>query len=211
MIIDNFPELVPEHKEIIRLLGKRKGTKTIDTHYLKLIEELKQNSQKLIEPKGIYGIFNKGDLPERTCFEETIKIALAVCTIGEKLPKRANNLIKDNELVKAIILDAIGSVTVEKVADHINQEINIEAEEIKLDFGRRYSPGYCSWETKEQKLIFDYIPAEKINVYLTTSFMMKPIKSISFAVNIGEEIGRSKWENRCKDCDQKDNCVFRFS
>ncbi|MFW9929430.1 MAG: vitamin B12 dependent-methionine synthase activation domain-containing protein [Candidatus Thorarchaeota archaeon] len=212
MIVSLFPDFQLNNKEIISLLGRRKKkVKTIDTSYLNLIEELKETSKNFIQPKAIYKIFDQNHLPIRASFEEAEKIVLAICTIGENLPNQVNSFIEKNELVKAVILDAIGSVIVEKVADYINHQINLEAQKLKLEFGSRYSPGYCSWETKDQKLIFDNLSGNEIGVCLTDSLMMKPIKSISFAVNLGHDIAKTRWENRCRLCEQKMQCSYKLS
>jgi hypothetical protein len=210
MIVNSFPELQLENKEIIKLLGKKKNSRSLDTQYLDIIEDMKKSSHDLIEPKAFYRIFERKNLPERPAFEEAEKIGLAICTIGEKLPNKVNRLINKKDLVKAVILDAIGSVAVEKVADNINEIINEKAKQSKFDFSTRYSPGYCSWETKDQKLIFDNLPGNEIGVNLTDSFIMKPIKSVSFAINFGHDIKNTKWENRCKDCGQKNICSYKM-
>lgn len=210
MIVEDFSDLKFENKEIIRLLGKKKNQKSLDTQYIEMIEEMKVEAEGLINPHAIYNIFDQKDLEKRDCFEEAEKIGLAVCTIGEKLPNKVNKLINEGDLVKAVILDAIGSVAVEKVADNINEIINQEAKQLNYEFSKRYSPGYCSWETKDQKLIFDHLPGEEINVHLTDSFMMNPIKSVSFAVNFGYNIRESRWENRCRECDMNTKCNYQI-
>ncbi|MHA2100383.1 MAG: vitamin B12 dependent-methionine synthase activation domain-containing protein [Candidatus Kariarchaeaceae archaeon] len=210
MIVNSFPELQLNNKEIIRLLGKKRNSRSLDTQYLDIIEEMKKNSYGLIEPKAIYEVFEQKDLPERPCFEEANKIGLAICTIGERLPNKVNALINNNDLVKAVTLDAIGSVAVEKVADNINEIINQNAKQTNFEYSTRYSPGYCSWETKDQELIFDNLPGNEIGVHLTESFMMKPIKSVSFAVNFGQDIKNTTWENRCKVCEIRAKCSYQM-
>ncbi|OLS22617.1 MAG: hypothetical protein HeimC3_28910 [Candidatus Heimdallarchaeota archaeon LC_3] len=210
MIVEQFSDLQLENKEIIRLLGKKKNPKSLDTEYVEIIENMKTESTDLIIPKAIYKIFDQKNLESRECFDEAEKIGLAICTIGENLPNKVNKLIDEGDLVKAVILDAIGSVAVEKVADYINEIINRKAKQLKFEFSTRYSPGYCSWEIKDQKLIFDNLPGNEINVHLTDSFMMKPIKSVSFAVNFGQEIKNTQWENRCKECERKAKCSYQM-
>lgn len=211
MIISSFSELDPDNREILRLLGRKTASKPIKSEYLDLIDTLKSSSANLIEPKGIYETFQAEELPNRPCFNEALQIALAICTIGEKLPNKVSSLIKSGDLVQAVIMDAIGSVTVEKVADAINNAINDQAEILALEYGKRYSPGYCGWPTQDQAIIFSNIAGESIGVNLTSSFMMKPIKSVSFAVNFYNTISLTGWEYRCKVCEQKGECSYRFS
>jgi len=169
---------------------------------------MKDKAQDLFEPKSLYRIFKKSDLPERDCFAEARKIALAVVTIGEKLPLEVNKLMESGDYVDGVILDAIGSAGVEVIADLVNNEINEEVRSQHLEYSKRYSPGYCHWNVKDQEIIFRLLPTEEIEVFLTDAFMMTPIKSVSFVINIGNNIGNSMWENRCKSCEDRGQCSY---
>ena len=109
-----------------------------------------------------------------------------------------------------VILDAIGSAGVEAIADELNREINQEISEKDLEYSKRYSPGYCHWNVRDQEIIFNILPTDEIGVYLTEAFLMTPIKSVSFAINIGPNIKKSHWENRCKSCEDRGQCTYRM-
>ncbi|MHA2364317.1 MAG: vitamin B12 dependent-methionine synthase activation domain-containing protein [Candidatus Hodarchaeales archaeon] len=208
MLITFTQEIQIEDKEIIRLLHRKRKKKSVSSEILEQLKQMKIQAKTLIEPKAIYKVFNVTDLPLRECFEEAEKVALAICTIGKELPNQVNSLINEGKLVKAVLLDAIGSVTVEAVAELVNQQINEESKKLSLEFTERYSPGYCHWEVKDQKIIFQRLPADEIDVQLSDSFMMVPLKSISFAVNLGRDISESRWERRCTFC-EKEKCSYR--
>lgn len=174
------------------------------------IEVMKDKAKDLFEPKSIYRFFNKSDLPERECFADAKKVALAVVTIGKNLPLEVNNLMESGEYVDGVILDAIGSAGVEEIADLINNEINEEVKGQHFKYSKRYSPGYCHWDVKDQEIIFGLIHTKEIEVFLTDAYMMTPIKSVSFAINIGNDIKNSMWENRCKSCEDRGQCTYRM-
>jgi cobalamin-dependent methionine synthase I len=171
---------------------------------------MKTKAQELFEPKSLKRIFSQSDLPNRECFAEAEKVALAVVTIGKNLPLEVNRLMGSGELVDGVILDAIGSAAVEAIADLVNNQINEEVEKQELEYSKRYSPGYCHWDVKDQQIIFDLLPTEEIDVFLTDAYLMTPIKSVSFAINIGRGIKNSRWENRCRSCEDRGQCTYRM-
>jgi hypothetical protein len=203
------------NKDIISYLDRRKNKKklnekTFSDEITSRIEAMKDRAQELFEPKSLYRIFSKSDLPDRECFAEAEKIALAVVTIGKKVPQEVNKLMEMGEYVDGVILDAIGSAGVEAIADLINHQINDEVERQHLGYSKRYSPGYCFWNVKDQEIIFGLLPVEEIDVHLTNAYLMTPIKSVSFAVNIGKDIKTGQWENRCKSCENRGQCTYRM-
>ena len=211
--VRNFQKLDIQDKDVVEYLRRGKGSKRskpklLSEEYQHLIGIMKAKAQLMLEPKGLFELFDIEEVPVRDCFLEANKVALAIVTIGDKLPIETSKLMKEGKLVDGVILDAIGSAAAETVANLINDEINNVVSELKLQYSERYSPGYCQWDVKDQQIIFDRLPAEIIGVSLTTAFLMNPIKSISFAVNIGKEILASRWENRCKFCEIGD-CSYK--
>lgn len=188
--------------------GKKSKLKPLKDEYKKKIVFLKEQAESLVKPQAMYKVIEKNALPGRECFGEAEFIVFAIVTIGPLLPEKTKKLLEKGNLVDGVILDAIGSAGAETVANLINEEINQEANKIGLEYSERYSPGYCQWNVKDQELIFNQLPGEKIGVSLSDSLLMSPIKSISFAVNFGKQISTSRWENRCKYCDLGD-CSYR--
>lgn len=212
--LKQYEQIQLKDKEIISYLRRGKGSKRskakpLSSKIKNRLTEMKSKAKPLIEAKALYDIFDVKQLPFRACFEEAEKVAIAIVSIGYALPLESNKLMKTGELVDGVILDAIGSAGVEEVADLVNEEINQKAKNLDLNFSRRFSPGYCQWDVKDQQLIFQKLPGDEIEVHLTDSYLMSPIKSISFAVNFGTDISNSRWENRCKYCEIGD-CTFRL-
>lgn len=194
-------------KQIITRLSKsRKSRKQPSDKLNTQIDEMLLLATKLMRPVGIYKIFAIDNLPDKPYFEHALQVGMAICTIGDDLPNKTQEFLGNGELVNGVILDAIGSVAADSVADHLNEIINADAESLKLVPSMRYSPGYCDAPVSDQILIFDSLgelSGDNIGVELTEQFMMKPIKSVSFAVNLG-----LSFINRCKNCTKK-NCPHR--
>ncbi|MEW6456599.1 MAG: vitamin B12 dependent-methionine synthase activation domain-containing protein [Acidobacteriota bacterium] len=201
-----LPEL--DTRRLIRLIGyKKKITEKTDS-IISMVEECKKNSMKYIEPKYVCKIFENNEIPEHSVFNRAEKIALCICTIGNKLEDLAKKLMRENNLLEGLIYDVIGSEMAESVAVQANQRICSEAKKLKLFPSKRFSPGYGKWTLDYQRYIFELLPAESIEVTLTSHFMMVPRKSVSFAINLFDNPTKIKGSSGCKACPIK-NCNFR--
>jgi len=194
-------------QEILRLLGHTSKRANIKQRSKELVEEMISFSSDLIKPAGIFVIKESRKLPEE-CLFGFEKVAFCICTIGKHLEKKVESLTGREEFTKAVILDAIGSVAAESVAEYLNQVIAVEARKRKLHSSVRFSPGYAGWKLEAQRFIFGLLPAEKIGVRLNRSFMMIPRKSVSFAVNLSKNSFEDENSDPCKVCGLK-QCRFK--
>jgi hypothetical protein len=174
-----------KEKRILRLMGHRR--KTVNSSLEKLIIEEKKKLSHLLHPASVYMIIDYEKTNKHPIFNNATKVALCICTIGLGLEKEVENLTKRNDLLRALILDSLGSESVEEVAIHSDRKIAEEALTMNLWPSKRFSPGYRMWDLKEQQFIFKMLPAKKIGVKLNESCMMIPRKSISFRVNFYED------------------------
>ncbi len=200
--------------EIIRLLrSKNSMKKTPPKKMLDDISKMKEIALELIHPRGVFEFFDSNELKPRFLFSKSEKTAFAVCTIGRELEEKVSRTIDGGGLAEGVILDAIASHAAEETAEFVNQNIleEIENELNDKEATCRFSPGYCQWNLDEgQQLIFQLLPTEVVDVTLSVSMMMKPIKSVSFAINIGEEIDKDIGIRSCETCDLV-NCAYRRS
>jgi cobalamin-dependent methionine synthase I len=212
-ILTSF-DLQLDNSEILLLLSSNKTSKVKKEppkSLIDAIERLKIKAQTLFTPKAMYDFFESSNLNPKFLFKQSQETILAVCTIGEELEKECRELIDNNSLFESVILDAIASHAVEVLAEKFNQLLIYEIKENYQDyqFTARFSPGYCKWTIDQgQKMIFEKLPANKICVKLSESFMMIPRKSISFAINIGPKIDTLLGKRECETCDEI-NCAHR--
>jgi cobalamin-dependent methionine synthase I len=213
-ILSEF-KLQLDNAEILQLLisnkARKKPMKEVPDYLLNEIESLKEDALELISPIAIYDYFDSQNLKPKFLFKKSEQTLFTVCTIGQALEVESEKLMNNNSLSKGLILDAIASHATEVLAEKLNQLLSKEIKE-KFEgknYSNRFSPGYCQWTIENgQKLIFKLLPVEKINVQLTRSYMMIPRKSISFAINIGNEIEEWLGIRECETCDIT-NCSHR--
>jgi len=138
--------------------------------------------------------------------EQCDKAALFVVTIGDLLEEKVSQLARERLVLKARVLDAIGSVAVESVADNVQDMISKVADAEKLHVSQRFSPGYCDWDISQQRMLFQAMNGDNAGVQLTEQCLMIPRKSVSGIIGIGSREVTSY--NPCRTCD-KPNCIGR--
>jgi hypothetical protein len=214
VILEGF-DIEPDRSELSRLLGRKNGeaigapAAAAAGKIAAALDSALEESKSLIKPKAIYVTAAGADLPGSDIFTDLEKVAFCVCTIGPALEEKVTALSKDGDMLAAVVLDAIGSAAAEATARYANDRIDEMAAAVGLKTSCRASPGYGDWDVKEQKNLFELVPAERIGVKLTASSMMVPRKSVSFAVHIAEEPARLRSEGSCRNC-RLETCPYRI-
>jgi len=138
--------------------------------------------------------------------EQCKMVAVFLVTIGNGLEKVGLRLAEDGLVLESAVLDAIGSVAAEMVAECVQDRIGEVARAQELSTSRRFSPGYCDWALRQQKMVFRAMDGNSMGVRLTRECLMLPRKSISGVIGIGP--ADMKNYNPCKTC-HKPDCLGR--
>lgn len=133
-------------------------------------------------------------------------VALFLCTAGEDFTRMTNTLNEQGDIMEAYLLDAIGSLTVEKAMDKIQEMLKNEAHNQHLKISNRYSPGYCNWPLSDQKALFELIGENPTGISLSDSCLMTPRKSVSGIIAIGKHLKHHKYG--CEICNNS-TCIYR--
>ena len=208
VLVDAFSIRI-DPREVTRLLGRKKGAGDVSVRFTQAIDRAIAAAADLIAPKGVYAVTAGKDLAGSQVFADLEKVAFCICTIGPALEREVSELSKREELLEAVVLDSVGSVAAETVAEYMDEQIQALAMQQGLKTSCRASPGYGDWDIREQASIFRLLPGESVGVSLSESFMMMPRKSVSFAIHIAEKPARMRSENSCRNCDIKD-CPYRL-
>ena len=133
--------------------------------------------------------------------KDATDIILFVCTIGNKLEEKAQELVSSGDTISAFILDRIASELVELTADLLENKIQSELTSVGYNLTNRYSPGYCGWSVSDQKKFFSLLPENFCGVRLTESSLMLPIKSVSGIYGTAHNLIRKDYH--CEICDDE--------
>lgn len=206
-VLENVPFHL-ETREVVRLLGYVPGRKPPAPPVARRIEEMTAESRDLVEPRGCYTIRSLPKPPDSGPFRGAEKIAFSVTTIGRGIEDRVAELAAKGETLRALVLDAIGSASVEAVTDVVNAEICRRVGQTDVYTSRRISPGYRGWPIEGQAEIFDLLPSRLTGVTLKPTYFMEPRKSVSAAISIGRNVPHSKYVSICAYCSLRD-CLYR--
>ncbi len=192
------------------------------TRILSLVDEYVENVHQLIEPSYscvirdiewvqgsvtfVEGLTILESQVIARLLEQCQKAAVFLVTIGSHLEEMVHRLSKGGLVLQATVLDAVGSVVVEKVADFVQSRVGEVARTQGLAISRRFSPGYCDWDIGQQKAVFRAVNGNSLGVCLTEGCLMLPRKSISGIIGIGPRDIENY--NPCTSCDRHD-CVGR--
>ena len=138
--------------------------------------------------------------------KESFQVAMFLCTAGEDFTRMTNQLNEQGDIMEVYILDAIGSLTVEKAMDKIQESLKISVQEKGYKISNRYSPGYCNWPLSNQKSLFELIGENPAGIKLSDSCLMTPRKSVSGIIGIGKNLKHHEYG--CKICSNS-TCIYR--
>lgn len=208
-------------EEVLRLLGRKNSNAPGRT--AKRLDQFIDRAQDLLEPRVLYSTRKIRGIGKGTVTLEggisfksaKLSKALANCdaatvfltTIGKHIDSVIKNLSSQNKLSDAYIYDAIGSVAVEGIVDDFQDKFDLALSDIQKCTTLRFSPGYCDWDIKEQKKIFEVLDGKAVGVSLSPNFLMNPRKSVSgvFGIMPGPAEARP---NPCTMC-SKEFCIAR--
>ena len=189
-----------------------------------LVDEYVENVPNLVDPIYAYAIKNVEWVQGSIAFigdsiifksqviaqllEECERVAVFVLTIGNRLEEMVCQLAEDKLVLQASVLDAIGSVATEKVADFVQDRISEVVSAKGFCTSRRFSPGYCDWNIGQQRMLFWALSGNTVGIRLTGRCLMIPQKSISGIIGIGSGNNNVENYNPCKTC-KKLNCPGR--
>ena len=126
--------------------------------------------------------------------------AIFVATAGVEFESFQQALVKEGDMVKVFIANAIGSVIAEKCTDQMEIAVQNSIGKLNWHHTNRFSPGYCGWNVSEQQDLFSLFKEKgPCGVHLTESSLMVPIKSVSGIIGIGENV--HKLDYACGLCD----------
>lgn len=124
------------------------------------------------------------------------------CTAGATYQMFQERLMKEGDMVRVYVADAIGSVIAERTADCMQEEVKRYVADMNYRHTNRFSPGYCGWHVSEQGMLFSlFQQSNPCGIHITDSSLMLPIKSVSGVIGVGSEVRYLDYT--CGLCDMK--------
>jgi len=173
------------------------------TYELHLITEVRHDQVCLENGTVLYGRL----LP--SLLSSAMELAAAVCTIGPRLEEKVANYFSNEEPLRGLLLDGIGSAAVDSLVQKACQLVRHEALSRSYQASSPLNPGMPGWSISEQWHLFQLVPAEQIGVRLTPLAIMSPRKSTSMVIGIGTEMPTWTQAEACDRCSLKQTCAYK--
>ena len=214
-------------QEVLRREGFR-GQAKIRPEIKSLILELLASIKKahLLEPAVVYGIYTITEMNSRqlslegnlvvegpllpSLLPEAKELAVVVCTIGPKLEKQATDYFNQDEPLRGMLLDGIGSAAVDSLTQEVCKFIEAEASSRGYQVSSPLNPGMPGLPITDQWQLLKMVPAREIGVSLTSSGIMVPRKSTSMVMGIGPQMKTWTRAEVCARCSLRKTCPYRI-
>ncbi len=142
-------------------------------------------------------------------------LVIGLVTAGAAVEERASACLSAGDALGALLFDAAGSAAVEEAADRLGAAIvaRLAGEPLPSAWPAphlscRVSPGYGRWRLSAQPALFARLPHAALGVELLPSFLMRPSKSISFAMWLGADRRPLAGLSGCARCELEE-CRYR--
>lgn len=201
--------------EVLRMMGYG-GDARVRPEHRDLVERLIDETQELVEARGVYGVYPVSRMTETELLLEGCvpirgpiagflrparRVAAFVVTVGDGLERVANQRLREGPKLEGFILNAIGSAAADAAVDALADIVYFEEADPDEALTPPFSPGYCGLPLDEQISMFAIVDAKPIGVRLLPQMIMQPLKSVSGLIGIGKSDEVEAHGVPCQWCD----------
>ncbi len=217
-------ELVFDANAVLRGQGANASIlRARNPRLVRVAEKALQDCSPFLQPKVVYGVFSiEGVRHERLELEggryiqnrliakqmaTASKLIVILATIGDALEQHVSR-IWDDDMVYALALDGAGSAAVEALANAACLYFEKQAAQDGLEASIPFSPGMVDWSVAEgQPQIFNLLGDAGSMVTLTSSYVMRPRKSLTMVMGLGANMKSSA--RTCDFCSMRSTCRYQ--
>jgi hypothetical protein len=185
------PEAMPPETEVLESQGMPERDR-LPQRITILLDEAMRVFTDLSEPRGLLQEastsefediyrgegFNADETPLESVYPQAEALALFAATLGEPVSGRISTLFAENDPALAYMLDAIASVSADRLATLLGGRLHRRLGHDGIAV-LPYSPGYCGWHISAQRKLFERLRPEEIGIRLNDTCLMQPLKSVS--------------------------------
>ena len=166
------------------------------------LDRLEEESKRLLA-KGV-----TLDFPAEATALQPRYLAGCIATLGPALDSACRELADKGQLYQSMLLDAVGIAMLDRLGQTSRDLLNRQAQQMGLFAGCRFGPGLNGMPLEGQALLFTLTAAQAMGVCLNESFIMEPVKSVSFFMTFSSDENDDHCRPKCRQCTMPD-CQFR--
>jgi hypothetical protein len=134
------------------------------------------------------------------------EVVLAIFTIGPALEERVAKHQAAGDYPASFALDLMGSLAVNQVGQVVYSVIQDLAASRGVSASIPLNPGTTHWPLSGNRVLVELVPAAEIGVEALESGLLRPFKSISYAVALGRDVLTPDQGSSCDYCETRDLC-----
>jgi hypothetical protein len=224
----NVDEVTPTPAEVVESQGMA-GRGSLPARISALLDSALELFKQLAEPLGVMEDWpipdfesvydgngmNSSEGPVPIIIPQAEKLALFAATLGNALIAKSSELFTEGGPALGFMLDAVNSSGAERLGQLMGKrflellpEEQRRSRNLKVQY---YSPGHCGWHVSGQKKLFEVLHPVEIGISLNASWAMRPVKSISGVLVVGD-IKIHRFQpifSFCKQC-KEHKCLQRL-
>ncbi len=222
--VDHVEEAI-DRSEVLRYLGYPVGVLP-NNRIASILDHWIDEGSRLATPRAIYRVLPVVDKDHKSLRVESsagvtefrgaigeflgssLSIAVFIATAGPQVERRASELLREQDDLGAMVLNAIGAERAEAAEAVVINQLREEARLVGFAPTLPYSPGYCGMKLVEQRKLFSLFDTQRVGVALTPDCLMQPIKSVSGLVGLGLAAEVVESGSPCDRCELH-NCNMR--
>lgn len=162
-----------------------------------------ENHQNLVLLSN--GVLLKGE-PLGKCLKECTQLILVGYTLGKNIDTMIQDAFEKEDYYAGFLFDTIANRMLlqcrKQIFEYLKEKMTYN--NMKLTVGM--SPGDEGWGLADQKNIVESLQLEKLGIQLLPSMMMKPMKTVTMILGLGEVDGFSG--DFCSRCNVK-GCILK--
>lgn len=147
-------------------------------------------------------------VPDCACDLTADFLTAAIGTLGKELETECRLLAAQHHIYQSTLLDAVGTAMLDAMDTKIRISIDTECLLRGLFSGVRFAPGLNGYPLDHQQTLFQLTDGLSVDVCINESFMMEPVKTISFFTLLGCEKSENQGPDKCLRC-RLPRCQFR--
>ncbi len=136
------------------------------------------------------------------------ELIVAVCTVGAAVDRLIEEAQQARQLFRALLLNDMAAWAVDMVRQKLCRGFEDDAREGEFHVSAPLSPGESVWSVEDQAVIFSLLDASQIQVSLSPSMVMSPIKSLSLILGVGSQPLGVEGASNCDFCTIKERCAY---
>jgi hypothetical protein len=136
-------------------------------------------------------------------------LAFVVCGMGTAVEVRISELFSSRRYRLALAMDVFANRALFRLSDRVRTTLRRDARALGLGLGQPFEPGNEGFPLGCQTEVVRLAGGLAEGFSVTTTGMMKPIRSLDFVAAMGTDLPVWQASRRCQDCPSGSRCLDR--